>query len=98
MSLSEEFEMPQPNLSKGILGNPDPREARLKAADERALTARDLEMIQYMADGDGYAVIAAKMITSEQVIKQRVQRARDAVSAPNAVNLVAICLRRGLID
>ena len=87
------------NDSHGILGNPDPREVRIKnAAAEDEFTPRDLDLLQHMADGKGFREVAAATGLAEDTVKTRIYVLRQKVAAPTSINLVAIALRRGLID
>lgn len=69
--------------------------ALLHAGD--ALTVREVEVLQWAANGESYAAIAARLHVTEETIKSHQKKINGKLGARNGTNAVAIGVRRGLI-
>lgn len=67
------------------------------AGNNAGLSDVELEVLGLLADGLSQADIAEKKGVSSSTIKARIDRARVALGAKNAVQAVAIAAKRGLI-
>lgn len=61
------------------------------------LTARELEVLRHIADGDMLAEIAGKTHLSESTVKNCLNRALAALGARNRNHAVAIAYQRGIL-
>ena len=61
------------------------------------LTARETQVVRYVAAGYQYKQIARELGVSLSVIKLTLERARDVTGARNKENLVALCWAKGWI-
>jgi DNA-binding CsgD family transcriptional regulator len=59
------------------------------------LNAREIEVLQHLADGLGTADIAANRSTSAQVIKNYTYRACQKLGADNRAHLIAVAFPNG---
>ena len=65
---------------------------------EKELTERQKSVVQMSADGKTAQEIGEKLSISSRSIEYILKDASDAVGAVNKVNLVAICLRKNIIQ
>ena len=78
--------------------NLDPKQLNLEKAKEKAkFTEKELEIIRLMANGLSGPGIAAKIGISEHTVKSYKKIILRKAEASNAVNLVAKCIREGII-
>lgn len=61
------------------------------------VSARELELLQLIADGRGNRQIARELFLSEETVKTHVQRVLRKLQAESRAHAVAIALRNGLI-
>jgi len=62
------------------------------------LTQAQTEVVLYLSHGLTPKMLAEVLGKSQHTIESQIRRARQAVNAKNSAQLVAIALRRGLID
>lgn len=77
-----------------------PRELAHKLADhlgDEALTEREIEVLQKMADGMRNGEIAEKLLISEDTVKVHVKHIMDKLGATYRTQAIAIAVRRGII-
>ena len=65
---------------------------------EIAPTARELEVLQHIADGLANREIGTKLFLSEETVKSHVRHLLAKLSARSRAHAVAVGLRRGLIN
>ncbi len=65
---------------------------------EVAPTARELEVLQHIADGLANREIGTKLFLSEETVKSHVRHLLAKLTARSRAHAVAVGLRRGLID
>ncbi len=65
---------------------------------EVAPTARELEVLQHIADGLANREIGGKLYLSEETVKSHVRHLLAKLHARSRAHAVAVGLRRGLID
>ena len=65
---------------------------------EGDLTQAQTEVVLYLSHGLTPRMLAEVLGKSQHTIESQIRRARQAVNAKNTAQLVAIALRRGLID
>jgi NarL family two-component system response regulator YdfI len=78
-----------------------PEEASAAGEDDvpaEALTPRELEVLELVADGLANKSIAAKLAISDQTVKFHVRSICDKLGAANRTEAVRLGLRRGLIS
>ena len=63
----------------------------------REVTAREIEVLQLVADGLAGGQIARRLWVSEETVKTHVANALDKLGATSRAHAVAIGIRRGLI-
>ena len=61
-------------------------------------TARELEVLQHIADGLANREIGTKLFLSEETVKSHVRHLLAKLNARSRAHAVAVGLRRGLID
>lgn len=61
------------------------------------LTAHELELLQALADGDGYIAVARNWHNTLGTVKNTSKRMLNKLGADNKTHAVALALRRGLI-
>jgi DNA-binding NarL/FixJ family response regulator len=66
-------------------------------AGEEALTAREIEVLTWMAEGDRNRDIGARLLISEDTVKAHVRNLMDKLGARDRTQAVAIGIRRGII-
>jgi DNA-binding NarL/FixJ family response regulator len=64
----------------------------------KPLTARELQILQALADGEDYGDIGEREGRSQQAIKNAMRLALAKLGADNKTQGVAMALRRGLIQ
>ncbi len=64
---------------------------------ERALTPRDTEILEYVADGLGNKEIGSSLGTAAGTVKAQVQSILSKLGEPDRTHAVTIGLRRGII-
>ena len=88
--------MPQSSPRHARPATPGPASPR--ARDHDALTGRELEILQLMADGLENPAIAAELHISRETVKSHVRRILQKLGAHSRTYAVAVALRRQLID
>ena len=63
----------------------------------KELTAREIEVLQAMAEGESAFQTGARLYVSEETIKSHRKNIIGKLEARNGANAVAIGVRRGLI-
>ncbi len=63
-----------------------------------ALTAREIEVLQQIANGNGNRGIADKLFISEGTVKVHIQHIMEKLGASDRTQAVAIGVRRGIIQ
>ncbi len=72
---------------------PPRREASvLRSAERYALTRREIEILQLLADGFSSAAIAARLSIAESTVNEHVARMMQKTESANRVELVATTL------
>ena len=66
--------------------------------DDDALTAREIEVLQQIANGNGNRGIAEKLFISEGTVKVHIQHIMEKQGASDRTQAVAIGVRRGIIQ
>ena len=66
--------------------------------DDDALTAREIEVLQQIANGNGNRGIAEKLFISEGTVKVHIQHIMEKLGASDRTQAVAIGVRRGIIQ
>jgi DNA-binding NarL/FixJ family response regulator len=74
-----------------------PRQTRVPAGDEVALTKREVEVLIGMSNGRSNAQIGQELFLSEDTIKTHARRLFRKLGAADRAQAVAIGLRRGII-
>ena len=75
-----------------------PRARRLRVEDVvEALTPREIEVLQLLADGLPNKVIAARLHISDQTVKFHVAAILGKLGVANRTEAVRVAVRRGLI-
>jgi DNA-binding NarL/FixJ family response regulator len=86
-----------PGLAGLVLG--EFRRAQAAPSDERAipeLTARETEILKYVATGMGYKEIAATLFLSHRTVQNHVQNIFGKLQMHNRVELVRFAMERGI--
>ena len=65
---------------------------------EHALTPREIEVLQALADGGGNRDIATSLFISEETVKVHVKHIMDKLGAADRTEAVTIAVRRGIIE
>lgn len=82
-------------------GDVTPQEAgarRPRSKDNRELTAREVEILQLVADGFENDEISTQLYISKETVKTHVRRLLQKLDARSRTHAVSVGLRRGLID
>lgn len=69
-----------------------------RSRDNRELTARELEILQLVADGFENDEISGQLYISKETVKTHVRRLLQKLGARSRTHAVSVGLRRGLID
>jgi DNA-binding NarL/FixJ family response regulator len=64
---------------------------------EEALTAREIEVLQLVADGNRNKDVAERLFISEETVKVHVKHVMEKLGASDRTQAVAIAVRRGII-
>ncbi len=76
-----------------VMWEPPRREASvLRSAERYALTRREIEVLQLLADGFSSAAIAARLSIAESTVNEHVARMMQKTDSANRVELVATTL------
>jgi len=67
-------------------------------AGEEALTAREIEVLRHIAEGNRNKDIADRLFISEETVKVHVKHVMDKLGAGDRTEAVAIAIRRGIIQ
>jgi DNA-binding NarL/FixJ family response regulator len=67
-------------------------------AGEEALTAREIEVLRHIAEGNRNKDIAERLFISEETVKVHVKHVMDKLGAGDRTEAVAIAIRRGIIQ
>jgi DNA-binding NarL/FixJ family response regulator len=65
---------------------------------EEALTAREIEVLRLVAEGNRNKDIAERLFISEETVKVHVKHVMDKLGASDRTQAVAIAIRRGIIQ
>jgi len=65
---------------------------------DEALTAREIEVLQQVADGNRNRDIAERLFISEETVKVDVRHIMDKLGAKDRTQAIAIAVRRGIIQ
>jgi DNA-binding NarL/FixJ family response regulator len=65
---------------------------------EEALTAREIDVLRHLADGNRNQDIAEKLFIAEETVKFHVKHILEKLGASDRTQAVAIALRRGIIQ
>ncbi len=65
---------------------------------DEALTAREVEVLRQVADGNRNRDIAERLFISEETVKVHVKHIMDKLGANDRTEAVAIAIRRGIIQ
>jgi DNA-binding NarL/FixJ family response regulator len=65
---------------------------------EEDLTAREIEVLQKVAQGNRNRDIAEKLFIAEETVKIHIKHIMDKLGARDRTQAVAIALRRGIIQ
>jgi DNA-binding NarL/FixJ family response regulator len=65
---------------------------------EEDLTAREMEVLRYAADGNRNRDIGQKLFISEETVKVHLKHIMEKLAASDRTQAVAIALRRGIIE
>ncbi len=66
--------------------------------DRRALTLREVQVLEFLAEGESNKAIAAKLTITEDTVKTHLKNLYDKLGAADRAHAVAIALRQQLID
>jgi PAS domain S-box-containing protein len=69
-----------------------------RSRDNRKLTAREVEILELMADGFENDEISRQLYISKETVKTHVRRLLQKLGARSRTHAVSVGLRRGLID
>ena len=64
---------------------------------EDALTAREIEVLRWIAEGDRNRDIGVRLLISEDTVKAHTRNIMDKLGAKDRTQAVAIAIRRGII-
>jgi DNA-binding NarL/FixJ family response regulator len=67
-------------------------------AGEETLTAREIEVLRHIAEGNRNKDIAERLFISEETVKVHVKHVMDKLGASDRTEAVAIAIRRGIIQ
>jgi DNA-binding NarL/FixJ family response regulator len=67
-------------------------------AGEETLTAREIEVLRHIAEGNRNKDIAERLFISEETVKVHVKHVMDKLGAGDRTEAVAIAIRRGIIQ
>lgn len=81
----------------GSTTEPPDTEALLLAA-ENALTARELDVLRLVAEGNSNRLIARRLVISEDTVKSRLRNIVAKLGARDRTHAVLLAVRRGLIE
>jgi len=73
------------------------QEARNSAA-KRSLTVREVQILEYLAEGLANKEIAGRLVVSEETVKSHVRHLYDKLGALDRAHAVAIALRQRIIE
>ena len=65
---------------------------------EHALTPREIEVLQALADGGGNRDIAKSLFISEETVKVHIKHIMEKLGAADRTEAVTIAIRRGIIE
>ena len=81
------------------VGRPSSLEARSpRARDHGVLSAREIEILQLIADGLENEAIARELYISTETVKSHVRRILQKLGAHSRTYAVAVALRRAMVD
>ena len=78
-----------------------PPEVAAQLADhmgEEALTAREIEVLQLVGDGNRNRDIAERLFISEETVKVHIKHIMEKLAARDRTEAIAIAVRRGIIQ
>jgi len=64
---------------------------------EEPLTAREIDVLREVADGNRNCDIAEKLLISEETVKVHIKHIMEKLDAGDRTEAVAIAIRRGII-
>ena len=65
---------------------------------DESLTAREIEVLRHIAEGNRNKDIAERLFISEETVKVHVKHVMDKLGASDRTEAVAIAIRRGIIQ
>ena len=65
---------------------------------DESLTAREIEVLRHIAEGNRNKDIAEQLFISEETVKVHVKHVMDKLGASDRTEAVAIAIRRGIIQ
>jgi DNA-binding NarL/FixJ family response regulator len=68
-----------------------------EAAEEFNLTKRELEILQYIAKGDSYQIIAGKLFISPKTVRKHIENIYRKLQVHNKVEAVQLAMNKKLI-
>lgn len=83
-----------PNLAAGLVGEIQ----RRNESDAPALSAREREVLGYIAGGQTIPAMAKKMFLAPSTVKTHVQRLYEKLGVSDRGSVVAEAMRRGLLE
>ena len=83
-----------PNLAAGLVGEIQ----RRNESDAPTLSAREREVLAYIADGQTIPAMAKKMFLAPSTVKTHVQRLYEKLGVGDRGSAVAEAMRRGLLE
>jgi len=89
-----------PSMLAGLLGRQrtQQEERREPPSSAITLTAREQEILGMMADGLDNRAIAERLVISYTTVRSHVQNVLDKLGAHSKLEVLAIAVRRGLVD
>lgn len=92
-SVAQGLSVLQPQIARALAAGPGPR----PPAAEEPLTAREMEVLQLMAQGLPSKTIAARLGISEHTVKFHVGSILGKLGAASRTEAVTVAIRRGLL-
>jgi len=62
------------------------------------LSKREIQVLQFLADGNKLREVAKRLKLAEDTLKHHTTNIREKLNTPTTGNAIATALRRGLID
>jgi DNA-binding NarL/FixJ family response regulator len=87
-----------PELAASVPPSRAPRAARSAAPDEQALSHREQQILQLLADGRTPDQVADALVISPKTVRNHLSRAYDKLGVDNRTQAIVIGLQRGFIE